>query len=133
MTYDYSKTVLTKEAAVDKELGINRTNLKMVQEGMYKVANEGFCRDAFAGLPIKAAAKTGTSEVARKIDGVIYEGNNGLLITYAPFDKPEIALAIVVETANQGALTATIAADIYQYYFSEKPLQSVQQYNTIIK
>ncbi len=133
LTYDYSKTVLTKEAAVEKELGIDKANLKMVQEGMYKVANEGFCKDAFYGLPIKAAAKTGTSEVAKKIDGVIYEGNNGFLITYAPYDKPEIAIAIVVETANQGALTASIAADIYQYYFSEKQLQTVQQYNTIIK
>lgn len=133
LTYDYSETVLTKEPTVAQEINIDKANLKMVQEGMYKVAHEGFCKDAFANIPIKAAAKTGTSEVAKKIDGVIYEGNNGFLITYAPYEKPEIAIAIVVETANQGALTASIAADIYNYYFSEKELQSVQQYNTVIK
>ncbi|MCR4747246.1 MAG: hypothetical protein K5836_02100 [Clostridiales bacterium] len=132
LNYDYTGTVLKKEAVVGQELGIKRSNLKLVQEGMYKVANEGFCRDAFAGLPIRPAAKTGTSEVKKKYDGVIVEGNNGFLITYAPYDDPEIAIALVVETANTGAMTATIAADIYQYYFSEKPLQSLQQYNTFL-
>jgi len=133
MSYDYKETVLLKEPTVAQELGISKTNLKMVQEGMYKVANEGFCKSAFAGLPVKAAAKTGTSEVKKIYDGVLVEGNNGFLITYAPYDDPEIAIALVVETANTGSMTATIAADIYQYYFSEKPLKSVQQYNTFLK
>lgn len=133
MSYDYKETVLVKEPTVAQDLGIKKSNLKLVQEGMYKVANEGFCKSAFAGLPIKAAAKTGTSEVKKKYDGVIVEGNNGFLITYAPYDDPEIAIALVVETANTGSMTASIAADIYQYYFSEKPLKSVQQYNTFLR
>lgn len=133
MSYDYSETILKKDPVVAQDLGISKSNLKLVQKGMYKVANEGFCKSAFSGLPVKAAAKTGTSEVKKKYDGVLVEGNNGFLITYAPYDNPEIAIALVVETANTGAMTATIAADIYDYYFSEKTLKSVQQYNTFLR
>ncbi|MBR5976906.1 MAG: hypothetical protein IK046_03820 [Clostridia bacterium] len=132
LNYDYTDIVMKKEPVVAQELGIDKHNLELVQEGMYLVANEGFCKDAFAGLPIRAAAKTGTSEVKKKYDGVIVEGNNGFLITYAPYEDPEIAIALVVETANTGAMTASIAADIYQYYFSKKPLTTTQPYNTFL-
>lgn len=129
---DYSKTILSKEPKVAQVLDIDPGNLSLVKKGMLKVGTTGFCRNAFRKLPVKVAAKTGTSDVVKLIDGQKVEGNNGFLISFAPYENPEIAVAVVVETADSGALTAVVAADIYDYYFSPKTLQSVQNYETLL-
>lgn len=130
---DYKTTILQKQAEVAQTLDIKKSTLKLVREGMLKVGTIGFCREAFSGLPVTAAAKTGTSDVVKLIDGKKVEGNNGFLISYAPYEDPEIAVAVVVETADSGSLTAVVAADIYDYYFSPKDdQQTVQQYGELL-
>ena len=131
-SYDYTETVVDKEAEVANKIDISPSTLNAVRQGMLLVGTEGFCKSAFANLPVKAAAKTGTSQVKKIIDGKNISGFNGFLVTYAPYEDPEIAIAVVVETANTGSLTAVVAADIYSYYFSEKQTQSVQQYNQLL-
>ncbi len=131
-SYDYTETVLEKDPEVAAEIDINESYLNLVREGMLLVGTEGYCKNAFANLPVKAAAKTGTSEVVRVIDGNKVEGNNGFLISYAPYEDPEIAVAVVVESATAGSLTAVVVADIYDYYFSAKEMQTVQQYNQLL-
>ena len=44
--------------------------------------------------------------------------NNGLFMLFAPFDDPEIAVAIVVEHARSGSALTSIAADVLDAYFS---------------
>ncbi|NLL63056.1 MAG: hypothetical protein GX241_02245 [Ruminococcaceae bacterium] len=132
MTDDFSKTILEKKPEVAVELDISQHTLNLVRKGMYLVGTEGFCAKAFANLPVVAAAKTGTSEVKKIIGGKLIEGNNGFLISYAPYENPEIAIAIVVETADTGSLTASVAADIYKYYFSEKDIETIQQYSQLL-
>ena len=118
-SYDYTTTVLEKEPIVAKETGISQKTLKYVQEGMLRVGTIGGCQYAFAGLPVKAAAKTGTSQVEKIINGKKTVCNNGFLITYAPYDDPEIAICVAIEGASSGASVATVARDIYAYYFNE--------------
>ena len=72
----------------------------------------------FPCCPLTAAAKTGTSQVIKQINGVETKINNGILISYAPGDKPEIAVALVAEGFQSGTKAAPIAAMIYDYYFS---------------
>lgn len=130
---DYKTTKLQKQAEVAQTLDISKHTLQLVREGMLKVGTIGFCRTAFADLPVTAAAKTGTSDVVKLIDGKKVEGNNGFLISYAPYEDPEIAVAVVVETADSGSLTAVVAADIYDYYFSPKSeTSSVQPYGELL-
>lgn len=117
-TYDYSGTVLNKEAVIKWETGFSKNTLDIVKEGMLLVGTEGYCRTAFAKLPVTAAAKTGTSQVIRDINGASRKVNNGELISYAPGDKPEIAIALVAEGFLGGTRAAPMAAMIYDYYFS---------------
>lgn len=131
-SYDYTETVVDKAPVIAAELDINPRYLNLVREGMLLVGTEGYCKNAFANLPVKAAAKTGTSEVVRVINGNKVEGNNGFLISYAPYENPEIAVSVVVESATAGSLTAVVVADIYDYYFSAKEMQGVQQYNQLL-
>lgn len=117
-THDYSSTVLNNETIVKWETGFSKTTIDIVKEGMLLVGTEGYCRRAFANLPVTAAAKTGTSQVIREINGVSQKINHGLLISYAPGDKPEIAVALVAEGFLSGTRAAPITARIYDYYFS---------------
>jgi penicillin-binding protein 2 len=57
------------------------------------------------------AAKTGT---AQKGSGI---SNNGVFICYAPFDDPQVAVAVVVEHAGAGKSLAPIAKEILDAYF----------------
>lgn len=118
-SYDYSETILENEPVVVKETGISKSTLDYVREGMLKVGTIGFCQYAFSSLPIDAAAKTGTSQVEKIVNGKKQICNNGFLITYAPYDDPEIAICIALEGATSGAAVAPVARDIYAYYFNE--------------
>ncbi len=129
---DYKETVLQNEPTVKQKLNIHPKNLALVKRGMYLVGTIGFCRKAFSGLPVKVGAKTGTSDVVKIINGHRVAGNNGFLISFAPFEKPEISVVVCIETADAGAKTASCAAKIYDYYFSKKNVPSVQGYNTVL-
>ena len=80
---------------------------------MRLVALEGGPYLIFDELDTPVACKTGTSEVIN--NGV--KRNNGFLITYAPYDNPEIAVSSVVELAGSGTETAELTASIIDYWY----------------
>ena len=113
--------ITEKEDTVAEETGISEETLDTVHQGMREVATDGAPRYAFSQLDIDLAAKTGTSQV---YDGTDEKGkpkyrNNGFLITYGPYENPEIAVSSVVELAGSGTETADLTAAIYNYYFSD--------------
>ncbi|HBL41590.1 MAG TPA: hypothetical protein DDY98_08585 [Ruminococcaceae bacterium] len=133
-SYDYSETVLDNSSQVVLRTGIKESTLKTVREGMALVGSVGYCSNAFKKLPVKAAAKTGTSQVDRKINGYTVTTNNGFLITYAPADNPQIAICIAAEGAGSGSSLAPIAARVYDYYFNEmNSLDEPQIENELLK
>jgi len=71
----------------------------------------------FKDLPVKVAGKTGTSQVVREINGKYQEITNGLFISFAPFENPEIVVVAVGEGCNSSAPVIPTVRDIYQYYF----------------
>ena len=68
---------------------------------------------------MRCAAKTGTAQVKEKVNGYYRTYDNGVLITYAPADNPQIAVAQVIERADSGSSTAEVTASILKYYFSK--------------
>ncbi len=133
-TADYEETVLDNSAQVILETGISQNTLRIVRRGMELVGSIGYCKNAFKDLPVSAAAKTGTSQVDRKINGMTVTTNNGFLITYAPADNPQIAICIAAEGAGSGSSLAPIAAKIYDYYFNEMGTLDKPQYeNELLK
>lgn len=78
---------------------------------------------------IKVASKTGTAQL-----GGSTAGTNGLFVAFAPIDDPEIVVCTVVEKAESGASTASITADIMNYYFSEEAtLERVEAENQLLQ
>lgn len=137
-TFDNTKTVLDKtEPKVAYKMNFDPNNLKAVKNGMNAVGGPGgFCWEAFKNLPVRCAAKTGTAQVKEKLNGYYHTYDNGILITYAPADNPQIAIAQVVERADSGSSTAEVSAAIYKYYFNKngtaKKSGSSQTNNTLL-
>ncbi|MBR6391764.1 MAG: hypothetical protein IKS12_00625 [Eubacterium sp.] len=107
-----------------RTIDVSAHNVKVVQEGMRMVALEGGPAYVFGQIDTKVACKTGTSQVVVK--GVKH--NNGFLITYAPYDNPELSIASAIELAGSGSSTSKITSSIIDYYYShnsnEKKAQS---------
>ncbi|OPX42704.1 penicillin-binding protein 2B [Ruminiclostridium hungatei] len=113
----YDGSIVTETKPEYEILPVKKENMKIIQEGMIAVANNedgGTAANAFKGLlPIKVAGKTGTAETGRESE----HSSNALFICYAPADKPQIAVAVVVERGILGSYTAPIAYDILKAYF----------------
>lgn len=117
--YDYSEEVFTRQSEVMSTVTSAQYNWDAVHEGMFEVANnwqnEGVAK-YFIDLPQsqRTAAKTGT---AQKGENIV---NDAIFICYAPFDDPEVAVAIVVERGKAGANCAFMARQILDVYFNIK-------------
>lgn len=120
LSADNTTTILEKEPKVVVETGFSEENIQTVHEGMRLVVTNGSCRYNFGLLDIAVACKTGTSQVDKTINGVKKTYTNGFNISFAPYDDPELAVAIAVEGATSGGGCAPVACDIYNYYFEDK-------------
>ncbi len=120
MSSDHSEIIYEAKPEIAQETGISQETINIIKEGMLAVTTTGSCRSAFARITEKVGAKTGTTQVKKIVNGQTVSGNNGLNISFAPFDEPEIAIAVIIESVDSGTATATVAADIYEYYFSTK-------------
>lgn len=98
--------------AVDT-MDLSQNTLDNIYQGMRMVATSGGPSLIYDQLSTNVACKTGTSEVI--VNGV--KRNNGFLITYAPYEKPEIAISSVVELAGSGSETAEMTAEIIKYWY----------------
>lgn len=132
-THDYSQTVLETEPEIVCETGISDKTLEIVKRGMLQVGTIGYCKEYFQNLPVKVAAKTGTSQEYRQIGGQSVKINNGFLIAFAPYENPEIAVAVVGEGMTSGVFVAPVVTAIAEYYFGQSDTTaSVQTENTLI-
>ncbi len=112
--YDGS-TVMENKPEYTK-IPVKQENLKAVIEGMKAVTMQegGTAVSTFRNFPIEVAGKTGTAETGYEKT----KSSNALFVCFAPADKPQIAIAVVVENGAWGANTAPIAIDILKEYFN---------------
>lgn len=110
VSYDMSETFKTTPREIVNKLNIQEKNLAAVKAGMLSVTEDGTGRAALGDYPIKVGGKTGTSQVQNKVDHSIF-------VAFAPFDKPEIAISVVLEHGNSGFSAGSVVRDILDAYF----------------
>ena len=98
-------------------LDINNHILYPVRYGMYSAVN------SFGGTANKVystfqsiAGKTGTSQVKSMVNGNKIDENHSLFVGYAPYDKPEYAISVVMERSPAGT-ASKIAKKVLDYLF----------------
>ena len=116
---DNSTLIEEKKPEVVCETGFKKKNVQIIKEGMRRVATVTL-EGKFDDSVVEVACKTGTSTVEKTINGKKGIYTNGFLITFAPYDDPEICVALAVEGAYSGGSLAPIASSIYNYYFNNQ-------------
>ena len=120
VSYDMSQTIKTIAPEIKNEMNISQGTLKAVKDGMLSVTEEGTGRLALSDYPIKVGGKTGTSQVNGAQD-------HGVFIAYAPFDNPQIAVAVILENGGHGYNAGPVVRDILDAYFFSK--ESADKYD----
>ena len=111
-----------------ESIGVNENNLRKMRRAMYAVVNDRrgtAYRSRIIDEEMRMAGKTGTSQVrnitaAERRAGVIRNEDlpwerrdHALFVNFAPFDKPKIAVSVIVEHGGGGSKAAApIARDI---------------------
>ncbi len=101
----------TFEVSVE-QLPLSETNLKLIQEGLYKVVNERYGTGTAASFGhIKVYGKTGSAENHMGKD------THAWFSGYAVWESPEISFTVFMENAGHGgSIAAPLAARIISYY-----------------
>ncbi|ABL00150.1 penicillin-binding protein 2 [Pelobacter propionicus] len=106
--------------------GISARSFRLVKQGLFAVVNErgGTGGAARVGY-VTVAGKTGTSQVVKLRDsrgGIPYQyRDHALFVAFAPFEKPEIAVAVVIEHGEHGgSAAAPIAGRIIRTWYETK-------------
>ena len=120
------KTIKETSNEIIGTTSFSKESFRLVKLGMLAVVNEPGGTGSMARLyDVKVAGKTGTSQVVKLRDsksGTPYQHrDHALFVAFAPFEKPEIAVAVVVEHGEHGgAAAAPIAGRILRAYFDGK-------------
>jgi len=120
------RTLRETKAEIIGAASFSKESFRLVKLGMLAVVNEPGGTGAMARLyDVKVAGKTGTSQVVKLRDsksGTPYQfRDHALFVAFAPFDNPEIAVAVVVEHGEHGGgAAAQIAGRILRTYFDGK-------------
>ena len=93
--------------------GMKPSTVQVIKEGLIAVVAEGTGQGMNDGSIPLTAGKTGTSEV-------IGQKDHSLFVAFGPAEKPEIAIAVVVENGGFGSVAAApIAKEVFQAYFGK--------------
>ena len=105
---------------VIRRLPVNPEHMNLIRAGMRDVvsAPEGTAYHALRQSPISMAGKTGTSEFFGPLDSKGNLPTHALFVGFAPYDAPQIAVAVIVHHGGEGSETAApIAAELMKSYF----------------
>jgi len=125
---DFSQILHTYSAEPLSTIEISDKNLDAVKAGMLMLTTEGSVAKYFRGLDVKVGAKTGSAQVSADSE------SNAVFVCFAPYEAPEIAIAMVVEHGGGGSDLGALAADILSYYFSaQETREEVLTENTLVR
>lgn len=125
--YDNSRLLYVYDGEPLNTVEMSDSTIEAVTKGMHELTVSGGVAFAFRDCVVSAGAKTGSAQVGTDIA-------NGVFVAYAPYEDPEIAVAIVIEKGGSGAALATTAVEIINSWFSHTQDDSAAMgENTLLK
>lgn len=107
---DFSTVLVPDEPVVAGRVEASESSFEAVMEGMRSVTTDGTGAHVFGNYPIAVGGKTGSAEVPNG-------SANAVFIAFAPYDDPEIAVAVVIEHGWHGGSAANVVRAIFDEYF----------------
>ena len=114
------KEVLTRDDKLVREVEtapirsnfIDPYNIEVVRQGMRQTVTSGSAT-SLQSLPVAVAGKTGSAQWSTK------EKTHAWFTGFAPYEKPEIVITVLVEQGGEGSEVAVpIAREVLEWYFS---------------
>ena len=96
------------ESEVDHQVELSSNIWDTVHEGMTLAGNS---YTGISKLGMKIAAKSGTAQENTK------EPDHSLLVTYSPYDNPEICVSVCIQHGYSSGTSIDLTADIYKIYY----------------
>lgn len=124
--YDNSRLLYMYDDKPMNTVEMSDSTLSAVTKGMHELTVSGSVAYAFENCVVSAGAKTGSAQVGTDIA-------NGVFVAYAPYENPEIAVAIVIEKGGSGAALANTAVEIINSWFSRAQDGTAIGENTLLK
>lgn len=124
--YDNSRLLYMYDDNPINTVEMSDNTLSAVTRGMHELTVSGSVAYAFENCVVSAGAKTGSAQVGTDIA-------NGVFVAYAPYENPEIAVAIVIEKGGSGAALANTAVEIINSWFSRAQDGTAIGENTLLK
>lgn len=118
--------VLEKNPEIGGQLDFSKDTFRIIKEGMRAVTLPGgTAYSVFADFPISVAGKTGTAEWD------VTKDPHGWFVAFAPYEDPEIAVAVFIEQAGSGGTTGgPVARAIFEEYFHLTERETIEDYLT---
>lgn len=110
-SYDGGAVLYTHQPEILADLSLSEETLTAVKKGMGDLVTTGSLAGEFKNCTVTAGAKTGSAQVGDVVP-------DGVFVCFAPFEDPEIAVAVVIEQGRSGAALAPIAVQILNDYFT---------------
>ena len=104
------------EAKVRNTVELTQELWNTIHAGMRGVVQNHSAFQNFTGVSV--AGKTGTAQVSTDVP------NHGVFIGYAPYEEPEVSIAVRIANGYTSANAALVARDVISYYFG---LQSEEE------
>ena len=111
-SYDNSTLVETYTPQVLSRVEAEQEYFNAIKLGMLYVSKYGSPSGVFGYYQADVASKTGTVQLGED------QINNAVFIAFAPYDKPEIAVSVVIEGGSAGAIGAQIAREVFDYWLA---------------
>ena len=106
-------TIDENDPVVHNRVDIPESLWNAIHTGMREMILQSNQFRGYTDVPI--AGKTGTAEESR------IKPNHALFIGYAPYDNPQMAIAVRVANGYNSGHAASIAKDVITYYFHTQP------------
>lgn len=102
--YEYTREVVDSAP-------LAQSHLESIKDGMKRVVDDaGTAAEVFTDYPYPIAGKTGTAQVGKGSETAVFIG-------FAPYENPQIAVAVVIEHGHAGNYASEVAKDIFTHYF----------------
>lgn len=127
LSYEQDEIVLDNKPVVMKEMEFTEEAIDTVKNGMLSVTEDGTGSTIFKTYPIKIGGKTGTAQTTSGEDHTVF-------VAFAPFDDPEIAVAVVIEHGKYSKYSGGLVKSIFDtYFFTQISTYSPQPTGVLLK
>lgn len=140
--YD-GKVKYEAQPKLQNKIEISQSNLDAIKKGMWMVTNQpgGTAYSTFIGSKVVIGGKTGTAEAGKYRPDPVNKPNfyanyadHAWFAAFGPYDKPQIAVAVLIFQGGHGNYAAPVAkAIIEQYLAPEETRDNVLPQNDFFK